>query len=81
MKDVHYNPFQVGQERSKKLNGFLTDNPTTVSAIFPWPEVKMKTSGGKELVTKYPGSIELIRKLGSDDPTLWPKVEICRKLY
>lgn len=81
MKDVHNRAMERGQDRSKILSGVSTDGLTQKDNIYPWPEVKTTSSGGKEQVMLYPGSREMTNKLKSDDPNLWPEVEFVENFY
>ena len=75
LKDVHYNAFQQGDSRKKILKSFSTDSTTADENIYPWPEVKVPTSGTKQNVLVYPGNSQIRTKLQSDDPVLWPEIE------
>lgn len=74
MKEVHEKAFNQADERKKKI-GNLTNEQKTKDGIFPWPEIKLPSSGGQPNVITYPGSSKLIDTLRSDIPSLWPEVE------
>ena len=71
MRDVHLQ-YNNREERKKRLRGFDEETPNSDS-IYPWPEVK-KQSDGNSKVIAYPGDQDLVKKLGSDDYSLWPEV-------
>jgi hypothetical protein len=73
MKDVHNKAFDASQSRVPLLSGLSTEQKG--AAIYPWPEVKKPTAGGKQNVIAYPGDIELVNKLKSNDKNLWPEVD------
>lgn len=81
MKDVHEKAFDKAQDRKQKLASVLTDSFKQEDAIYPWPEIKEKTSGGKELVLVYPGSEQMVGKLEADNKSLWPEVEFVENFY
>ena len=72
MRDVHLQAYNNREERKKRLRGFDEETPNSDS-IYPWPEVK-KQSDGNSKVIAYPGDQDLVKKLGSDDYSLWPEV-------
>lgn len=85
MKDVHEKAFEQAGERKRifeenivKTSGILRDGGNT---IFPWPEVKLSSSKGKEMVLVYPGSREMQQKLKSYDKNLWPEVDFVENFY
>jgi hypothetical protein len=73
LKDVHRKAVDSGQLRKDKLRG-LTEEATNNNPIYPWPEIK-KNVGPKHKVLAYPADKDLIDKLKSDDPNLWPEVD------
>lgn len=73
MSNVHLRAYNNRDERSQLLNGF-SDETTSEGAIYPWPEVKKETADQTKVLA-YPGDPDLVRKLGSDNATLWPEVE------
>jgi len=73
MDNVHFRAYNQRDVRSRLLQGF-EDETTREGSIYPWPEVKKKTSD-ELFVNAYPGDTDLVRKLNSDNPTLWPEVE------
>jgi len=81
MKDVHNKAFESAQERRKLLLGVSTDADKAGNAIYPWPEVKQQTAGGRELVLEYPGSKELTAKLHTDNKVLWPEVDFVENFF
>ena len=81
MKDVHVKAFESAQVRKKILSGVLTDSDDQANCIYPWPEIKVQSAGGRELVLKYPGSREMIGKLRSNDRVVWPEVEFIENFY
>lgn len=81
MKDVHYKAFEHAEERRKLLTSVLTDADKQGNAIYPWPEVKLKNVGGKEIVLAYPGSRELTAKLKTDNMELWPEVDFVENFF
>jgi hypothetical protein len=81
MKDVHYKAFNKSKERKEKLNNVLTDADKSGNNIYPWPEIKIRNAGGRELVLEYPGSRELVGKLGSDNKNLWPEVDFVENFF
>lgn len=86
MRDVHEKAFEKAKERkkifdeesSKTTSGVISDGGNT---IYPWPEIKLASSGGKELVLVYPGSKEMEKRLRSNDPNLWPEVDFVENFY
>jgi len=83
MKDVHEKAFQQAAERKKIFqenitSGILRDGG---NMVFPWPEVKLISSKGKEMVLVYPGSREMEKKLKSYDKNLWPEVDFVENFY
>jgi len=81
MKDVHYKAFENAEVRRKILGGVLTDTDKSENAIYPWPEVKAQTAGGKEMVLLYPGCREMAEKLQSYNRNLWPEVDFVENFY
>lgn len=73
MQNVHYRAYNVREEKKNILVGF-SDESTSEGAVYPWPEVN-KVSDNKKKILAYPAEFDLIRKLRSDNPTLWPEVE------
>jgi len=85
MKEVHEKAFDKAEERKKifeentvKSSGIFRDGGNT---IFPWPEVKLSSQKGKEMVLVYPGSREMEQKLRSNDKNLWPEVDFVENFY
>lgn len=72
MKDVHFDAFNVSEDR-KDLIGKFSDE-SVGEAIYPWPEIKKTTPGDKQRVIAYPGEPELQDKLQSYNGLLWPEV-------
>ena len=81
MKDVHTTAFASAQIRKKILSGVKTDSDKASECIYPWPEIKSQSAGGRELVLMYPGSREMIGKLQSNNKILWPEVEFVENFY
>lgn len=73
LKEVHSKAVNSGNLRKDKLLG-LTDETPNEKSIYPWPEIK-KNVGGKHKILAYPADKDLIGKLKSDDPNLWPEVD------
>ena len=73
MQNVHFRAYNVREEKKNILVGF-SDEATSEGAVYPWPEVN-KVSDDKKKILAYPAEFDLIRKLRSDNPTLWPEVE------
>ena len=73
MQNVHFRAYNVREEKKNLLVGF-SDESTSEGAVYPWPEVN-KVSEDKKKILAYPAEFDLIRKLQSDNPTLWPEVE------
>jgi hypothetical protein len=73
MSNVHFRAYNVRDTRRDLLVGFSNES-TEEGAIYPWPEVK-KQSADSTKVLAYPADQDLIRKLNSDNATLWPEVE------
>lgn len=71
MKNVHYQAYNVREERKDILKGFSDE--TVGDAIYPWPEVK-KQSGKNDKILAYPADQDLIKKLQSNNKVLWPEV-------
>jgi len=85
MKEVHEKAFEKAEERKKifeentvKSSGIFRDGGNT---IFPWPEVKLSSQKGKEMVLVYPGSREMEQRLRSNDKNLWPEVDFVENFY
>ena len=81
MKSVHNQAFENADTRKKILSSVLTDSDQKNNCIYPWPEIKVQSAGGRELVLMYPGSREMIGKLQSNDSILWPEVEFVENFY
>lgn len=81
MKDVHVKAFENAETRKKILSGVLTDSDDPANCIYPWPEVKVQSAGGRERVLVYPGSREMIGKLQSNNQSLWPEVDFVENFY
>ena len=75
MKDVHDKAFDAAQARSSLLAGLTDEQKGKGQPIYPWPEVKKPTAAGKQNVIAYPGDIDLVNKLKSNDRNLWPEVD------
>jgi len=75
MKDVHDKAFDAAQARSSLLAGLTDEQKGKGQPIYPWPEVKKPTAGGKQNVIAYPGDVDLVNKLKSNDKNLWPEVD------
>jgi len=75
MKDVHDKAFDAAQARSSLLVGLTDEQKGKGLPIYPWPEVKKPTAAGKQNVIAYPGDIDLVNKLKSNDKNLWPEVD------
>jgi hypothetical protein len=73
MKDVHRRAIDIGQDRKKKIQNFSKESKG--ESIYPWPEIKKNFSNGKQNIIAYPGDAELVSKLESNNPVLWPEVE------
>ena len=78
LKDVHRKAYEVSNERAK-LIGKLSDE-STGEAIYPWPEIK-KQSSTKQKILAYPRDPELVNKLQSDDPRLWPEIDFLENYH
>jgi hypothetical protein len=74
MKDVHKKAFEKSSERKNRLLKFSNETPKD-GPIYPWPEVKKEIDGGKSKVIAYPAEKDLVKKLESDNFSLWPEVE------
>jgi len=81
MKSVHDQAFENSQTRKKILSSVLTDSDVQANCIYPWPEIKVQSAGGRELVLMYPGSREMVGKLQSNNDILWPEVEFIENFY
>lgn len=73
MKDVHQQAFDVGNRRAAIIKNYSQESKDL--PIYPWPEIRKKTSGGKENVIAYPGEKDLLKQLHSDDKNLWPEID------
>lgn len=73
MNNVHLQAYNAKDDRSQLLRGF-TDETTKEGPIYPWPEIT-KQSADNTKILAYPADPDLIRKLNSDDATLWPEVQ------
>jgi hypothetical protein len=73
MKDVHQRAIDIGQDRKKIIKNFSKESKG--DSIYPWPEIKKNFSNGKQNIIAYPADAELVTKLESNNPTLWPEVE------
>ena len=78
LKDVHRKAYDVSKERST-LIGKLSDE-SIGSAIYPWPEIK-KQSSTKQKILAYPRDPELVNKLQSDNPRLWPEIDFLENYH
>jgi hypothetical protein len=74
MKEVHQKSFDSAQERKKLIKNFSNETQEG-EPIYPWPEVKKNSDGEKIKVIAYPGESDLVKKLKSDNPLIWPEVE------
>ncbi len=76
MKDVHFKAFEVAETRADLiLETGLSKETANDKPIYPWPEIKKSIEGQKQNVIAYPGDVDLIEKLSSNDSLLWPEVE------
>ena len=73
MNNVHVRAYNVRDTRAETLRGFSKET-TKEGSIYPWPEIT-KESADNQKVLAYPADPDLVRKLNSDDATLWPEVE------
>jgi len=81
MKDVHDRAFENSKARAKLLSGLTDEQKSKGPAIYPWPEVKKPTSAGKQNVIAYPGDIDLVNKLKSNNKNLWPEVDFVEEYF
>jgi len=79
LKDVHHKAFEASVVRKDILKNMSTDSDG--DDIYPWPEIKKQTSGGKNSVLVYPGSKDMVGKLQSNDRNLWPEVDFVENYY
>ena len=79
LKDVHYKAFESAEVRKELLKNISTDS--VGDSIYPWPEVKKQTAGGKNSVLVYPGSRDMVKKLNSSDKKIWPEVDFVENYY
>jgi hypothetical protein len=80
MKEVHIKAFQRAEDRKKILKNISTDSFPN-DAIYPWPEIKKTAAGDKQNVLVYPASLDMVNKLNSDDPSLWPEIEFVENFF
>lgn len=80
MKDVHIKAFDSSKVRSELLNNVSTDS-IGKDNIYPWPEVKKHSSSEKQNILTYPGSLDMIKMLRSNDTNIWPEVEFVEEFY
>ena len=73
MKDIHQRAIDVGQERKDVIKNFSKESKG--DSIYPWPEIKKPFSNGKQNIIAYPADAELVSKLQSNNPVLWPEVD------
>ena len=73
LKSVHTRAFNVANKRKEILQGVPTDSIGDDN-IYPWPEVKKQAAGAKQNILAYPGDSDMLKKLQSDNPQLWPEV-------
>lgn len=73
MQNVHFRAYNVRDQKRKLLQGFESET-TSEGPVYPWPEVN-KVSADQDKVLAYPADPDLVRKLNSDNATLWPEVE------
>ena len=78
LKDVHRKAYEVSKERAE-LIGKLSDE-STGEAIYPWPEIKKQSSTQKKILA-YPRDPELVNKLQSDNPRLWPEIDFLENYH
>ena len=74
MKDTHQKSFDNSEDRKDIIKNFSNETQNG-EAIYPWPEVKKNADGEKIKIIAYPGEPDLIKKLKSDNPQLWPEVD------
>ena len=74
MKETHQKSFDRSDERKKLITNFSNETQNGES-IYPWPEIKKNSDGEKIKIVAYPGEPDLVKKLKSDDPQLWPEVD------
>lgn len=74
LKDVHTRAFEQGEKRKNIIRG-LTDETPKQNAIYPWPEIKKPSPDGTQKILAYPGDLDLVETLQSNDVDLWPEVE------
>jgi len=75
LKETHNRAFDAAETRVNLLEGLTEEQKGKGHPIYPWPEVKKPISGGKQNVISYPGELELINKLKSNNKTIWPEVD------
>lgn len=77
MKDVHLNAFNISEQRKPILKNIDSDVPKNKKNenIYPWPEIKKQSGNGKNAILTYPGSMDMVNQLNSNNPVLWPEVE------
>ena len=80
MKDTHNRAFDASEIRSKLLSGVSTDSIGSDN-IYPWPEVKKHSVSEKQNVLVYPGSLDMYKKLRSNESSIWPEVEFVEEYY
>lgn len=73
LKDVHLNAFNIADERKKIIKNFSDES--VGESIYPWPEIKKQNEGSRNNVLVYPGTLEMIPKLFSNDKRLWPEID------
>lgn len=79
LRDVHYKAFESASVRKDILKNISTDS--IGDDLYPWPEIKKQTSGGKNSVLVYPGAKDMVRQLKSNDRNLWPEVDFVENFY
>jgi hypothetical protein len=81
MKETHQRAYQVGPARKLLLKNYSFETKNDEN-IYPWPEVRKKSSGNKQWVIAYPaGSQDMITQLQSDNKQMWPEVDFLENYY
>jgi hypothetical protein len=80
MKEVHTKAFSRAEDRKKILKNISTDSFPN-DAIYPWPEIKKTAEGEKQNILVYPASLDMVRKLDSDNASLWPEIEFIEEFF
>ena len=74
MQETHRKAFEVSDKRKDLIKGFTDE--TIGNAIYPWPEIKKTFGENKQKVIAYPGEPDLQTKLNSNNPILWPEIDL-----